>query len=148
MVKDHSDRERGNRLLPQDGLVFPIKSKLSFTCIIPQTRYHIPRPLLNQSWNTGWNWLSGTTRDRSESLSHHERTRYHGATSRFLHMGSYEKRRYIGFDNSFSSHSEVLDTVTSTQVARGGRSTRNDRCLRLIVSTCAETLTTTTPSSF
>ena len=36
MVKDHSDRERGN-LLPPHGLLFPITSKGSFICIIPQT---------------------------------------------------------------------------------------------------------------
>ena len=37
MVKDHSDIERGN-LLPPHGLLFPINSKGSFICIIPQTR--------------------------------------------------------------------------------------------------------------
>ena len=36
MVKDHSDSERGN-LLPQHGLLFPISSKGSFICTIPQT---------------------------------------------------------------------------------------------------------------
>ena len=36
MVKDHSDSERGN-LLPPHGLLFPISSKGSFICIIPQT---------------------------------------------------------------------------------------------------------------
>ena len=35
MVKDHTDSERGN-LLPPHGLLFPISSKGSFTCIIPQ----------------------------------------------------------------------------------------------------------------
>ena len=34
MVKDHSDSERGNPLLPH-GLLFPIRSKGSFICIIP-----------------------------------------------------------------------------------------------------------------
>ena len=52
MVKDHSDSERGNRL-PPHGLLFPISSKGSFICIIPQTGYHIPQPLLHQLWNTG-----------------------------------------------------------------------------------------------
>ena len=37
MVKDHSDRERGNLLLPPHGLLFPISSKGSFICTIPQT---------------------------------------------------------------------------------------------------------------
>ena len=54
MVKVHSDSERGNLLLPHT-LLFPISSKGSFICIIPQTGYHIPRPLLHQSWSVGWN---------------------------------------------------------------------------------------------
>ena len=54
MVKDHSDSENGNPL-PPHGLPFPISSKGSFICIIPQTGYYIPRPLLHQSWSTGWN---------------------------------------------------------------------------------------------
>ena len=36
MVKNHSDSERGNQL-PQHGLLFPINSKGSFICTIPQT---------------------------------------------------------------------------------------------------------------
>ena len=48
MVKDHSDFEGGNPL-PPHGLLFPISSNGSFICIIPQTGYHIPRPLLHQS---------------------------------------------------------------------------------------------------
>ena len=36
MVKDHSDSERGNPV-PPHGLLFPISSKGSFICIIPQT---------------------------------------------------------------------------------------------------------------
>ena len=37
MVKDHSDSERGNLLLPLYGLFFPISSMGSFICTIPQT---------------------------------------------------------------------------------------------------------------
>ena len=48
MVKDHSDSERGNPL-PPHGLLFPISSKGSFICTIPQTGKHIPRPLLHQA---------------------------------------------------------------------------------------------------
>ena len=69
MVKDHSDSERGNPL-PPHGLLFPISSNGSFICTIP-------RPLLYQSWSTGWNdkWLNGSTmKDRSDDPSHHERT--------------------------------------------------------------------------
>ena len=40
MVKDHSDRKRGN----PHGLLFPISSKGSFICTIPQTDTNIPRP--------------------------------------------------------------------------------------------------------
>ena len=36
MAKDHSDSEKGNPL-PPHGLLFPIRSKCSFICIIPQT---------------------------------------------------------------------------------------------------------------
>ena len=36
MVKDHSDSEKGNPMLPH-GLLFPISSMGSFICIIPQT---------------------------------------------------------------------------------------------------------------
>ena len=53
MIKNQSDRERGNPL-PPHMLLFPISSKGSFICIIPQTGYHIPQPLLHQSWGTGW----------------------------------------------------------------------------------------------
>ena len=37
MVKDHSDSKRGNPLPPLHGLLFPINSKGSFICTIPQT---------------------------------------------------------------------------------------------------------------
>ena len=40
MVKDHSDRERGNPL-PPHGLLFPINSKGSFICITPQTAAYV-----------------------------------------------------------------------------------------------------------
>ena len=35
-IKDHSDSKRGNPL-PPHGLLFPISSKGTFICIIPQT---------------------------------------------------------------------------------------------------------------
>ena len=53
MVKDHSESERGNPL-PPHGLLFLINSKGSFICTIPQKGMHILRPLLHQSWSTGW----------------------------------------------------------------------------------------------
>ena len=66
-VKDHSDSERGNPL-PPHGLLFPINSKGSFICTIPQTGY-IPRPLLHQSWSIGRNeklylWLHSIGHDK------------------------------------------------------------------------------------
>ena len=39
MIKYHSDSERGN-LLPPHGLLFPINSKGSFICIIPDRITH------------------------------------------------------------------------------------------------------------
>ena len=39
MAKDHSDSKRGNPL-PPHGLLFPINSKGSFICTIPQTLLH------------------------------------------------------------------------------------------------------------
>ena len=82
MVKDHSDSERGN-LLPPHRLRFPINSKGSFICTIPQTGLHIPQPLLHQSWSTGWNekYLNGSTPWRIDQTTHRtmsERS-YHGA---------------------------------------------------------------------
>ena len=52
MVKYHTDSEIGN-LLPPHELLFPINSKGSFICTIPQTGLHIPQPLLHQLWSTG-----------------------------------------------------------------------------------------------
>ena len=39
MIKDHSESERGN-LLPPHGLLFPINSKGSFICTIPDRITH------------------------------------------------------------------------------------------------------------
>ena len=39
MAKDHSDSEKGN-LLPSHGLLFPINSKGSFICTIPDRIAH------------------------------------------------------------------------------------------------------------
>ena len=47
MVKDHTDSERGNPL-PPHRLLFPISSKG------PTDRITHTRPLLHQSWSTGW----------------------------------------------------------------------------------------------
>ena len=65
MVKYHTDSERGNPL-PPHGLLFPINSKGSFICTIPQIGLHIPQPLLHQLWSTGWN--------KTDDPLYHERT--------------------------------------------------------------------------
>ena len=54
MVKDHSDSERENPLLLLRGLLFPISSKGSFICTIPQTGQHILQPLLQHWWSTNF----------------------------------------------------------------------------------------------
>ena len=38
MVKNHSDNERGNLLVPLHGLLFLISSKVSVICTIPHIR--------------------------------------------------------------------------------------------------------------
>ena len=54
MVKYHTDSERENPVPSLHGLLFPINSNSYFICTIPQTGLHIPRPLLHQSWSTGF----------------------------------------------------------------------------------------------
>ena len=76
MVKDHSDSERGNPLLPH-GLLFPISSKGSFICIILDRITHTTifvKPVVEH-------WLEREIaewvhpmKDRSDDPSHHERT--------------------------------------------------------------------------
>ena len=76
MVKDHSESERGNAL-PPHGLLFPINSKGSFICTIPQTGLHIPRHLLHvvEHWleRVIAQWVH-PMKDRSNDPSYHERT--------------------------------------------------------------------------
>ena len=54
LVKDHSDSERRNLLLPLQVL-FSISSKGSFKCTMPQKKLNIPQLLLYQSWSPGRN---------------------------------------------------------------------------------------------
>ena len=54
MVKYHSDSKKGNPL-PPHGLLFPISSKGSFICIIPQTGQHIPWKL-KQLQDIAYKW--------------------------------------------------------------------------------------------
>ena len=66
MVEDHSDSERGNPL-PPHGLLFPISSKGSFICTIPQTGYHIPQTFVTPVVE---HWLERTSLQRP-SLQRH-----------------------------------------------------------------------------
>ena len=77
MVKYHTDSERGNPL-PPHGLLFPINSKGSFICTIPQTGLHMPLPFVTPVVE---HWLEREIaqlvhpmKDRSDDPSHHERT--------------------------------------------------------------------------
>ena len=76
MVKDHSDSKKGNLLLPH-RLLFPINSKGSFICTIPDRIAHTTAfvtPVVEH-------WLEREIvqwvhpiKDRSDDPSHHERT--------------------------------------------------------------------------
>ena len=73
MVKNHSYWERGNPLLPR-GLLFPISSKGSFICTIPQTTTAFVTPVMEH-------WLEREIaqwvhfmKDQSDDPLHHERT--------------------------------------------------------------------------
>ena len=63
MVKNHLYSERGNRLPPLHGLLFPISSKGSFICTIPERKAHIlafVTPVMKHwlerenEWKNGW----------------------------------------------------------------------------------------------
>ena len=51
MVKDHSDSERGNPLMPH-GLLIPISSKGYFICTIPQTVLNLIKDKFIENWYT------------------------------------------------------------------------------------------------
>ena len=79
MVKNHSDsqreRERGNTL-PPHGLLFPINSKGSFMCTIPQiahTTAFVTRVVEHWLEREIAQWVH-PMKDRSDHPSHHERT--------------------------------------------------------------------------
>ena len=76
MVKDHSDSERGN-LLPPHGLLFPINSKGSFICTIPDRIAHTTDfvTLVLEHWleREIAQWVH-SMKDRSDDPLHHERT--------------------------------------------------------------------------
>ena len=75
MVKNHSDSERGN-LLPPHGLLFPINSKGSFICTIPQTAHTTAFviPVMEHRLEREIVQWVHLMKDRSDDPSHHERT--------------------------------------------------------------------------
>ena len=88
MVKDHSDREKGNPL-PPHRLLLSINSKGSFICTIPTDRITHTTAFVTPVVE---HWLEREiaqwvhpTKDRSDDPSHHERTLYLWATSRSFH---------------------------------------------------------------
>ena len=72
MVKDHSDSERGNPL-PPHGLLFPISSKGSFICIIPQITAFVNPVVEDWLEREIAQWVHPMN-DRSDDPSHHERS--------------------------------------------------------------------------
>ena len=79
MVEDHSDSERWN-LLPPHGLLFPINSKSSFICNIPQTAFVTP---VVEHWLEREipQWVHPMKDDPTTHRTMSKRY-YHGATSR------------------------------------------------------------------
>ena len=71
MVKDHSDWEKGNQLLPH-GLLFLINSKGPFICIIAQTTAFVT-PVVEQWLEREIAQWVRPMKDRSDDPSHHER---------------------------------------------------------------------------
>ena len=75
MVKDHLDSERGNTLLPH-GLLFPITSKGSFICTIPDRIAHTTTfvtPVVEHWLEQEIAQWVHTMKDQSDDPSHHER---------------------------------------------------------------------------
>ena len=72
MVKNHSDRERGNPL-PPHRLLFPISSKGSCICTIPQTMAFVTPVVEHWLEREIAQWVH-PMKDRSDDPSHYERT--------------------------------------------------------------------------
>ena len=76
MVKDHSDSEKGNPL-PPHGLLFPINSKGSFICTIPDRIAHTTAfvtPVMEHWLGREIAQWVHPMEDRSNDPSHHEQT--------------------------------------------------------------------------
>ena len=77
MVKDHSDSEKGNPLLPH-RLLLSINSKGSFICTIPQTGHTTAfvTPVVEHWLEREIAQWVHSMKDRPDNPSHHERTLY------------------------------------------------------------------------
>ena len=75
MIKAHSDSEKGN-LLPPHRLLFPINSKGSFICTIPQTGHTtgFVTPVVEHWLEREIAQRIHPMKDRSDDPSHHGRT--------------------------------------------------------------------------
>ena len=76
MVKDHSDSEKGNPLLPH-RLLFPINSKGSFICTIPDRIAHTTAfvtPVMEHWLEREIAQWVRPMKDRSDDPLHNERT--------------------------------------------------------------------------
>ena len=78
MIKDHSDSEKGNSLLPH-RLLLSINSKGSFICTIPDRITHTTAfvtPVVEHWLQREIAQWVHPMKDRSDDPSHHERTIY------------------------------------------------------------------------
>ena len=97
MVKDHSDSEKGNPL-PPHGLLFPISSKGSFICTIPDRIAHTTAfvtPVVEHWMERDIAQWVHSMKDRSDDPSHHERTLLPRSYLALLYMYIFLLRRCI-----------------------------------------------------
>ena len=90
MVKDHTNSESGNPL-PPHGLLFPISSKGSFICTIPQTGQN---RTYNGLWYTSRGALAGTRNSSMGPL--HEGTTHRTMSERSYHRDT--SRSLLGLE--------------------------------------------------
>ena len=101
MVKDHSDSGKGNPL-PPHRLLFPINSKGSFICTIPDKIAHTTAfvtPVM-EHWleREIAQWIH-PMKDRSDDPLHHERTLLPRSYISLLHVWVDEGREWECFNN-------------------------------------------------
>ena len=97
MVKDHSDSEKGNPLLPH-RLLLSINSKGSFICTIPDRITHITAfvtPVVEHWLEREIAQWVHPMKDRSDDPPHHERTLYLWATSHSVKKAVTSNRQVV-----------------------------------------------------